>query len=123
MDLNQLRDEIYDSALKKGLWDEEQSFGDVISLCHAELSEAIEERKKGYGRLYFDCKQHRENRCTRDVICSDCECGMPNGWAVELADCLILILSYCGHKDINIKQIVEMKMRYNENRPYKHRGE
>jgi hypothetical protein len=41
--LNKLRDEIHKNAVEHGWWDEERSFGDIIALCHSELSEALEE--------------------------------------------------------------------------------
>lgn len=46
--LNQLRDEIHQNAIEHGWWDEERSFGDIIALCHSELSEALEEHRNGH---------------------------------------------------------------------------
>ena len=38
---NELRDEVHENAVKHGWWDEERSFGEIIALCHSELSEAL----------------------------------------------------------------------------------
>jgi hypothetical protein len=48
----------------------------------------------------------------------------PEGWAVELVDALIRILDtlHGGDLDhpVDIDHILELKMKYNESRPYKH---
>jgi NTP pyrophosphatase (non-canonical NTP hydrolase) len=44
----------------------------------------------------------------------------PEGVPIELADCLIRILDYCGQWGIDIDMAIEEKMVYNRNRPYKH---
>lgn len=43
MKLNKFTEEVHKNAVEHGWWDEERSFGDIISLCHSELSEALEE--------------------------------------------------------------------------------
>lgn len=43
MKLNKFTEEVHQNAVEHGWWDEERSFGDIISLCHSELSEALEE--------------------------------------------------------------------------------
>lgn len=44
----------------------------------------------------------------------------PEGIAVEMADCIIRILDWCGKAGVDIDDVVERKMAYNETRPYKH---
>ena len=46
----------------------------------------------------------------------------PEGIAVELADCIIRILDYCGKEDIDVESILKLKHDYNKTRPYKHGG-
>ena len=48
--------------------------------------------------------------------------GKPDGIAVELADCIIRILDYCGEEDIDIEEFIKIKHEYNKTRPYKHGG-
>lgn len=46
--------------------------------------------------------------------------GKPEGIAVEMADCLIRILDWFGHEELDVDEIVRQKMAYNRGRPYKH---
>lgn len=46
----------------------------------------------------------------------------PESVAVELADCMIRILDYCGHDGIDIEEAIRIKHEYNKTRPYRHGG-
>jgi len=114
--LNTLRDEIHKNAVEKGWWDEERSFGDVISLCHSELSEALEEYRRDNKLLYYvddegDPSDVPTNTHTK-----------PEGIAIEFADVIIRILDYCGYRGINIDEAIRIKNEFNKTRPYRHGG-
>lgn len=126
MNLNELAKDIHDNAVAHGWWDEERSFGEVIALCHSELSEALEEYRDGKSMIYCEA-------CDDDGYCQllDCldDCSVmtelhkkPEGIAVELADCVIRILDWCGKEGIDIEQIILLKHEYNKTRPYRHGG-
>lgn len=44
----------------------------------------------------------------------------PEGVAVELADAVIRIADLCGHLGIDLEAAIDLKMAYNETRPFKH---
>lgn len=101
MNLNEWAQEIHENAVAHGWWDEERSFAEVVALCHSELSEALEADRAGEPLIYY-----------KD--------GKPEGAAVEMADCIIRILDWCGRNRIPIEGVVLNKHQYNKTRPYKH---
>lgn len=48
--------------------------------------------------------------------------GKPDGIAVEMIDCIIRILDWCGKEDIDVEDLLIKKHLYNVGRPYKHGG-
>ena len=125
--LNKLRDEIHQNAIEHGWWQEERSFGDIIALCHSELSEALEEYRNGHipTATYHSCSKN-DRGCdavkSQPYMCEGCENRKPEGIPVELADVIIRILDYCGKKGIDIEEVIRAKHKYNKTRPFKHGG-
>ena len=103
MKINQLANEIHENAKAHGWWDEERSFGEIIALCHSELSEALEAYRNGEE---FEWDNN----------------GKPDGIAVEMVDCVIRIFDYLSKEGIDIERILIKKHLYNETRPYRHGG-
>lgn len=133
MNLNELTEIIHANAKAHGWWDEERSFGEIIALCHSELSEALEEYRDGRPDIWFTCNEDADNQPCNPSDGDECEnfcerqsCQYrdqkPEGIAIELADCIIRILDYCGHAGIDIEQAILLKHKYNKTRPYKHGG-
>lgn len=114
--LNKLRDEIHLMAVDKGWWNQYRRFGEIIALCHSELSEALEEYRNGCENVYYrNADGHISNERTEEF-------NKPEGIAIELADCIIRILDWCGFAGIDIEGAIRMKNEYNETRPYRHGG-
>lgn len=107
--LNNLRDLVHENARNHGWWDNvevtDQMLAEKLCLCHSELSEALEELRVGAG-------------C--DVTYYNDGSKKPEGFPIELADCIIRILDLCGFLDIDIEDAVLTKNQYNISRPFKH---
>lgn len=97
--LNELADEVHDNSVKHGFWEGPLNFGEKIALMHSELSEALEALR--HPKQDSNCPEF-----TNEVI--------------ELADCIIRILDYCGYQQYPIGEALFAKHEYNKTRPYKH---
>ena len=124
---------IHANAVDHGWWDEERSFGDIIALCHSELSEALEEYRANRPMVWYACNEagpSTEPCSPAEFEClnygKEAECKYrgtkPEGIAVEMIDCIIRILDWCGRYDIDVDAILAQKHAYNKTRPYKHGG-
>ena len=115
MKLNKFTEEVHQNAVEHGWWDEERSFGDIISLCHSELSEALEEFRAKRGMVWYTCTAGNGGGqpCNPDkwLDCkneADCtyRSDKPEGIAVELADCVIRILDWFGKEELDTDALI-----------------
>ena len=96
----------HEVAVSKGWWDGgDRNVAEQIALFHSELSEALEEWRRG--------------RPLTEVRIED---GKPEGFPIELADALIRIFDTCETYGIDLEGAVRTKMEYNATRPYRHGG-
>lgn len=119
MDLKELQKEIHAVALEHGWWETPRTFGDVIALCHSELSEAIEEFR-GYDEMQQSDEFEDGINIFNFIPVSPK--GKPEGIGVELADCIIRILDAAEFYGIDMEKIIKIKHEYNKTRPYRHGG-
>ncbi len=89
-------------AKDHGWHEQERNDGEVLSLIHCEISEALQ--------------------ALRDGKPPDKHCPEFSSLEVELADAIIRIMDYAGERNLNISGAIIAKMEYNKNRPYKHGG-
>lgn len=101
--MNKMKHQIHENAVKHGWWDKEREDGTCIALMHSELSECLEAMRN-------------------DFNAPDKHCPTFSAVTVELADCIIRILDYCGKKNLPIAEAIVAKHKHNINRPYKHGG-
>lgn len=130
--LNEMAKEIHENAVAHGWWEEERKLPEILMLCVSELSEALEEYRAGRPMEWYVCLAPIETwivcteRGEHGKICSK-PCAFAGdkmeGIAVEMADCIIRILDWCGKEGIDIDDVVERKMAHNATRPYKHGNE
>lgn len=134
--MNLLAAEIHANAVAHGWWGEPRSFGEVVALCHSELSEALEEYRNGRPLFYYPCNDG--SVCCEEEGDPFTKCGSrvfnpeepetyckaksskPEGIAVEMIDCIIRILDWCGKEGVDVDAILAAKHEYNITRPFRH---
>ena len=105
MNIADLQRDAHAMAIEKGWYSEgeDRCLPSLIALMHSELSEALESWREGHGASYMDgCK--------------------PEGWGVELADCIIRTADACTFYGIDLDDMLKRKMAYNATRPHRHGG-
>ena len=121
--LNELAAVVHENAVAHGWWEQERELPEILMLCVSELAEALEEYRSGRPVLYFPCnaggvccEEDGSAHCgsrpynpeNPDAPCS-AQSKKPEGVSVELADCMIRILDYCGHAGIDIEEAIRIK--------------
>ena len=117
--LNELRDKVHENAVVHGFYDDDNiNIPEKLMLIVSELGEAMEAYRKehyadyeGYNNL-LDKNIEYENGAFERLI--------KNSFEDEISDTIIRLLDLCGYMNIDIDRYVELKMKYNESRPYKH---
>lgn len=116
MKINEFAKEVHQNAVEHGWWDEPRTVGEIIALCHSELSEALEEYRAGRPMVYRICRASDGCPCDGEG-CGDwdtesgaCELGVmdekPEGIAVELCDCIIRVLDYMGKEGFDVDALL-----------------
>lgn len=120
MTITEMVKECYDNSKAHGWHDSERTFGELIALCHSELSEALEEHRQGHlpTEEYTVCPECGGINCP--FTHKQCKPLKPEGIPSELADVVIRIADMCGQYGIDLEKAIIEKHNYNRNRTYKH---
>lgn len=111
MNWNELGKEVHQVAVETGWWDRRPSFAEIAVMCHSELSEAVEEYRKGHPLVYCGECMGQNAACSGDP-CGGVDClrhfqdRKPEGVAVELADCILRILDYSAAAGVDIDAVI-----------------
>ena len=105
--------EIHKLSREKGWWDDpNRNVGEVLSLFHSEISEALEEYRTNHGPdidYYFKVgSEHNPNK--------------PEGFWIEIADLLIRVFDFAEKYDVDLESLIDLKHEFNKSRPYRHGG-
>jgi len=132
MKISELQRSVHQLAVEKGWYSQERSFGELIALCHSELSEALEEYRKREleNNPIFKCPHCDSNFLPDEDFASDevfCLCGMtydpkPEGVKYELADAVIRILDMAEFYKIDLESAILEKHEFNKTRSHRHGG-
>lgn len=123
MKIEEFQKSVHENAKAHGWWDgEERTFGELIALCHSELSEALEEYRNG--RLPTETYYSEKDEFGRIHYFATNPKGelKPEGIPSELADVVIRVMDMCEHFGIDLEEAIKEKHKYNQGRPYKHGG-
>lgn len=124
LSINDFVKEVGENAVNHGWWEQERSFGELIALCHSELSEALEEYRENVPGKKLNRDPLSTYYSGGGYVASEPTegCDKPEGIPSELADVIIRICDMCHHYGIDLEKILLDKHEYNKTRPYKHGG-
>lgn len=116
--LNTLSKEIYEGNKRRGFDTAKENIGQSLMLVVSELAEALEADRK-------------DRRARTEPFETDMKAA-PNGFEInfgawvkdtfedEIADAIIRLFDLCGALDIDIERHIELKLKYNETREFRH---
>ena len=97
MDYNTWIREIHENAVAHGWWDEKRTEDELMLLAVSEVSEALEEYRRGRPMVYaLEIDADGEPRYTEDLAAIRAKNLKPEGIAIELVDCAIRCLDRIG---------------------------
>lgn len=90
----------------------ERNIHQKLLLAVGEIIEAQEELRSGHNfhEVYFDTDPGNPAPAN----------PKPEGFGIEIADCIIRLLTVCYDLNIDIAELINLKSQYNATRPYQH---
>jgi len=123
-------DKAHSTAKEKGFWDTERNVSEMLMLIVSELAEAQEALRKDHysepqisKQLYADIEIDRtdEEFILQAVAWKEAfVTHIKSSFEDEIADVAIRLFDLCGGLGIDLEKHIELKMKYNSMRGYKH---
>ena len=118
------------TAKEKGFWDTERNVSEMLMLIVSEVAEAQEALRKNHYAdkgisegLMHDLELERtddEFHINRDIWKTLFQDKIKSSFEDEIADVAIRLFDLCGGMGIDLEKHIELKMKYNSMRGYKH---
>lgn len=118
------------TAKEKGFWDTERNVSEMLMLIVSEVAEAQEALRKNHyaDRAIVESLAHdlELDRTDEEFLLkalvwkSKFEENIKSSFEDEIADVAIRLFDLCGGLGIDLEKHIEMKMKYNSMRGYKH---
>lgn len=117
--LRQLVKQSYENSKAHGFHDdpEQESVPLKLALIHSEVSEILEEHRRGAPILYHGSIGPAGVRDPQLIRRHNFK---PEGLGPEIADAVIRLADLCGQLGIDLEAMVSLKHAYNVTRPRKH---
>ena len=121
--MNELAKQIHEYARAKGFWGNPRETGTLLMLIVSELAEAMEANRNS---RYADLEAYEIDMLGYTPEDSPISFKsyftnhVKDTFEDEMADTIIRILDLCAAKGIDIDKHIELKMKYNATRAYRH---
>tara|TARA_R100000742_G_C4278836_1_gene102211 strand:+ start:1094 stop:1462 length:369 start_codon:yes stop_codon:yes gene_type:complete len=118
MDLTVFSEKIHEGNRKKGFYDGgDKQLGTMLMLVVSELGEALEAHRHSLKAdlTYYEGilnAKHDFQTAFKEAIKDTVE--------DEIADAIIRLLDLCGYYHIDIQKHIDLKLKYNQTRGYRH---
>lgn len=115
----------YEMAKNNGFWDTERNVPEMLMLIVSEVAEALEALRKDKRTDPFIAELSYNdipdlNDENKELWKKSFEDSIKSTFEDEIADVAIRLFDLCGGLNIDLEKHIEMKMKYNSMRPYKH---
>jgi NTP pyrophosphatase (non-canonical NTP hydrolase) len=128
--MKNLISQAHEMAKSKGFWEGERNKSELLMLVVSELAEALEALRKDHyadqdvvESLSHDLELDRtdEEFLLKAINWkTSFEQGVKSSFEDEIADVAIRLFDLCGGLGVDLEKHIEMKMKYNSMRGYKH---
>lgn len=128
--MKEIINKAHSMAKEKGFWDTERNQPELLMLIVSELAEALEALRKNHHAdkvvvldLLHDIEMTKideEFNFSNEDFKAVFEKNIKSSFQDEIADVAIRLFDLCGGLNIDLEKHIELKMKYNSLRGYKH---